>query len=316
MKRAIIILVLILIVPLLSVPVALAYDQEVANLTSQLATDVKSAGKTTIAVADFTDLRGDVTELGRFLAEEFSVAFAETGLQVIDRTHLRVILQENKLATTGLISPATAQKLGKITGVQALITGTLTPFGDSVRVAVKVLDAETARVVASVRGNIARTDAISDLLEAGLSVRAPESPKVVKRKAAMGQGQHKYTGAGYSFVLRKCVRTSGGATCHFTIVNEGEDRKLSLYGNYGGNNRTILFDELGNEYSAANATLGRGQETGYVEKMMISGIPIDASFTFDGIDPEASSISVLQVRYYADGSRGEFKFRNLPFSNS
>src|SRR5437899_296918 len=54
-----------------------------------------SAGKKTVAVVDFTDLQGNVTELGRYLAEEFSTALVEEprSFDVIDRIHLKVILQ-------------------------------------------------------------------------------------------------------------------------------------------------------------------------------------------------------------------------------
>jgi len=52
---------------------------------------IEKDGKKKIAVVDFTDLDGSVTELGRFLAEEFSTAFAGTGkgFTVVDRIHQR-----------------------------------------------------------------------------------------------------------------------------------------------------------------------------------------------------------------------------------
>ena len=58
-------------------------------------------------MVDFTDLQGNVTELGRFLAEELSITLSESekGFEIVDRTHLKAILQENKLSTTGLMDP-------------------------------------------------------------------------------------------------------------------------------------------------------------------------------------------------------------------
>ncbi|CAK8721097.1 hypothetical protein GKODMF_12715 [Candidatus Electrothrix gigas] len=125
---------------------ASAYEAEIKKMSATMAEKIAATKKAKIAVVDFTNLRGDVTELGRFIAEEFSVALAGAGkgFKVVDRTHLKSIIKENKLSATGLIDPATARKLGKIAGVDALITGTLTPFGDSVRIAVKVLNTSTA----------------------------------------------------------------------------------------------------------------------------------------------------------------------------
>jgi hypothetical protein len=116
-----------------------------------------------------------MTELGRFLAEDFSVALAGAGtrFEVVDRIHLKSIIREHKLSTTGMIDPKTARKLGKIAGVQALITGTVTPFGDNVRITVKILDTETAKIIGASTANIAKTKAIEELLARGIETRSP-----------------------------------------------------------------------------------------------------------------------------------------------
>jgi len=121
----------------------------------------------TIAVVDFTDLRGRVTELGRFIAEEVALGLAllDTGLTVIDRTHLKTLMQEHRLGASGVIDPVTARKLGQIAGVQALVTGSITPFADNVRVVVKVLDAETAQIVAATSIDITKNRTIEELLK-------------------------------------------------------------------------------------------------------------------------------------------------------
>ena len=153
----------------------MAYEKEIRNISSTLTENIAKAGKKMIAVVDFTDLQGNVTELGRFLAEEFSVAFAgvSKGFEVVDRTHLKTILAEHKLSTTGIIDPQTARRLGQIVGVDALITGTITPFGDSVRLSVKILDTTTARVIGASSGDIAKTKAIEELLARGIEVSQP-----------------------------------------------------------------------------------------------------------------------------------------------
>jgi hypothetical protein len=42
-------------------------------------------------------------------------------------------------------------------GVGVLITGTITPFGDTIRLSVKALDSESARVEAAISRNIPKT---------------------------------------------------------------------------------------------------------------------------------------------------------------
>jgi hypothetical protein len=69
------------------------YEKQVLEVAQVVAAGLDPASAQTVAVSDFTDLQGNVTELGRFLAEELSVALASPGtLEVIDRGHLRVLL--------------------------------------------------------------------------------------------------------------------------------------------------------------------------------------------------------------------------------
>lgn len=143
-----------------------AQDREMRTIANTFAETLSKLGKKNVAVVDFTDLQGNVTELGRYLAEQMSVALALTdkGIDVVDRTHLRAVVQENKLSASGLIDPATALKLGQLAGVQVLVTGTLTPFGDRVELAVKALDAATARILGASTTDVAKTKAVEDLL--------------------------------------------------------------------------------------------------------------------------------------------------------
>ncbi len=160
-----------------------AYEKEIRELSAVMAENITKAGKTRIAVVDFTDLYGNVTELGRFIAEEFAVALLGNGqgFEIVDRTHLQTLIKENKLSATGLIDPATAQKLGQIAGVDALVTGTITPFGESVRLSVKILDAKSAKLIGANAGNIPATEAIKTLLSSGIQGggSGPTSPKTL-----------------------------------------------------------------------------------------------------------------------------------------
>ncbi|MCI5190497.1 MAG: hypothetical protein D3905_12070 [Candidatus Electrothrix sp. AS4_5] len=186
---------------LLFVSTSFAYEKEINTLSAAMAEKIAKADRTSVAVVDFTDLEGNVTQLGRFIAEEFSTALAGAGkgFKVIDRTHLNSIIKENKLSATGLIDPATARKLGKIVGVQALITGTLTPFGENVRVAVKVLDTATAEVVDATRGNIAKTQGIEELLGKGIAVAHVRSTtSTTKKKGTVAKQSQDSTSGPFS----------------------------------------------------------------------------------------------------------------------
>lgn len=243
--RRLLLVVLILVVFLLGHSSAtMAYEKEIKNLSSTIVENLSRGGKKTVAVVDFTDLQGNVTELGRFIAEEFSVALAGAGggFEVIDRTHLKTILKEQKLAVTDIMDPSTARKLGQIAGADALITGTITPFGESVRVTVKILDTATAKIVGASSGDIAKTKAIEELLSRGIET-------VPYGEASRENG----------LSIKQHARTDGKDMPSFqndflkitvkSLKKIGQNIELSLlYENLTEKNIKISLYEIGDEY--------------------------------------------------------------------
>jgi TolB-like protein len=240
---------------------SLAYEKEIRSISLNLAENISKSGKKTIAVVDFTDLQGNVTELGRFLAEELSGALAEAGkgFEVVDRTHLKSLLKEHQLALTGLIDPNTARKLGEIAGVHALITGTITPFGDSIRLAVKVLDTATAKVIGASRGDIAKTKAIEELLAKGIQTvpvitQEPSAPTpsptkklALKRERAFDIGK---------FVIEVeslKVLADGSLMVALAYVNQTKE-ELEINLDYPRRKMAFASDDAGNEYTLAKSS--------------------------------------------------------------
>lgn len=224
----------------------MAYEGEISNLSTTMAAKIAKAGKKTIAVVDFTDLQGNVTELGRFLAEELSITLSESekGFEIVDRTHLKAILQENKLSTTGLMDPQVARKLGQIAGVDALITGTITPFGDSIRVSAKVLDTVTAKIISASAANIAKTKAIEELLARGVESPQLSSQQVPAAGYVPSASSPKSKKVGDLIITMKNVVVSSrdrvGVIMDF--LNQS-DKELKLAASSGG---PRLTDERGN----------------------------------------------------------------------
>lgn len=170
--------------------VSFAYEKEIKILSAVLMEKMAKAGKKNVAVVDLTDLQGNVTELGRFLAEEISseLSSGAAGFEIVDRAHLKSIFAEHKFSQSGLVDPGTIKQLGQIAGVDAIVTGTVTPFGDSIRISGKVIATDTAKVIATAKGDIAKTKAIEELLEKGIesgegTSAAQSSPKPAQKSA-------------------------------------------------------------------------------------------------------------------------------------
>jgi TolB-like protein len=289
-------------------------DTVAATLVSKLA-----AGRKTVAVVDFTDLQGSATELGRYLAEELSVALAigAKGFTVVDRTHLKAILQEHKLAASGIIDPLTARQLGKLAGVDTLITGTLTPFGDSVRLSVKALDTQTAGMLAATAADVPRTRAIEELLTRSVS------PSLGSSTGSGGGGRsgpspaQRVQGAGVTLELQSCSKSG---TCRL-IASADDDSTIVV-------NTFLLraWDDSGNEYRSDSVRVGNQNEQG----RLIAGVrtPITINFRFfesesqgvrEGLRQRSgaqsggppSRLSAIEFPFSTGSSDATLRFRNI-----
>lgn len=142
------------------------YDQEMAAMAGNVSNGLEEQGVKSVAVLDFTDLQGTTTELGRFLAEELStnLVLSRKRFDVIDRANLNRLLDEHKLSRSGLVDPENIKRLGKVAGAHALVTGTVTPIGDKLRISARVISTETAKIVGAARGDIETTQAMKDLM--------------------------------------------------------------------------------------------------------------------------------------------------------
>lgn len=309
---------------------ALAYEQEVKQLSAQMAEVITKSGKKTVAVVDFTDLQGNVTELGRFLAEEFSVALSGNAkeFEVIDRTNLKTLLQENKLASTGIIDPQTARKLGEIAGVQALVTGNITPFGDSVRLSIKILDSATARVISGFSADIPRTKAIEELLAKGISssvnphTPAEEVGQTISAPTEDGKSAQNLHSGDFGVQLESCNMSGTTVSCRLLITYSGAGKRSMTPGTLqgGGGNGFFrlmvrygplpsrMFDNAGNEYHAFTARLGAQEGNDWVDNILVEGIPMSAWLVFVNVAPGASKITALVVAFSDSRENHTVKF--------
>lgn len=296
-----------------------SFEKEIKAMSAILSDCIVAAGNKTIAVVDFTDLQGNVTELGRFFAEEFSGTLASSGkgFRIVDRTHLKTLLIEHKLSTTGIIDPQTARKLGQIAGVDSLIAGTITPFGDTIRLSVKVLETNTAMVIGAASGDIAKTKAIEELLGKGIGEsNQPSNTKNI----SPGPGTQpivikpilKVESNGFVFDLLSCRMSGTTVICDFKITNIGKDQSLSI----SAGEKTRIIDENGNEISSSYVQFGKNENTYGVSNNLATDIPIKARLKFDKIDAVVNQLSLLEISCGV-GPYNSFllvQFRNVPIS--
>lgn len=143
------------------------FDLKLESLASQIATSFSGAGKVKIAVFNFVDLQGGVSQLGMFLAEELITRLFKSGsFEVVERRLLDKVLEEQKMSTTGLLDISSAQKIGNILGVNAIVTGTVTDLQSSVKINARIIGADTGAVTAAAGETINKDSDVTRLLSA------------------------------------------------------------------------------------------------------------------------------------------------------
>ncbi|HOI73300.1 MAG TPA: CsgG/HfaB family protein [Syntrophales bacterium] len=112
----------------------------------------RKTGKIHLAVLYFeNECIADREKLDAFqkgIAETLIADLGRLGrLQVVERERLDALLSEMKLQQSGLTDPASAVRLGRILGVQALLMGSYTAIGDMIRIDARIVEVETGLIL-------------------------------------------------------------------------------------------------------------------------------------------------------------------------
>ncbi len=122
--------------------------------------------KPRVAVMDFSNkTQYGGWRLGYGAADILTTEMVKTGkFKMMERENLRTVIKEQNLGRSGRIDPATAARIGKIIGVEYIITGAVTEYGQSraggggggvhigkkgyhATVDIRIVDAETSEIV-------------------------------------------------------------------------------------------------------------------------------------------------------------------------
>lgn len=128
---------------------SMAHADETDSLAKTLGDAVHGRGLKRIAVIPFAGPRGGTSYSGAVLSERLiSRLLSRGGIEVVERPLLESVLREQKLGLFGIMDPRTAQALGRVLGVDAILTGTAVELrNERVEINARLINAETAQVL-------------------------------------------------------------------------------------------------------------------------------------------------------------------------
>lgn len=100
-----------------------------------------------VAVFDFESKDESVRDLGTKVSALLNANLStEPKLVLVERAELDKVLGEQELGLSGTVSPASAAKIGQLTGAQVLVTGRVFKVEKETMLVAKVIGTETGRV--------------------------------------------------------------------------------------------------------------------------------------------------------------------------
>ena len=139
------------------------FDTVINRLTRKISDRLVSIGNPKVAIVNFVDLKNNTTELGNYIADAFRVDFVNANVQVVDKSRMDEIQREIAFTVDNLGNPKEALKLGKMAGVQHIITGTFILLDKSIELTIKVYDINNGTMAAAQRGSLPITPALREL---------------------------------------------------------------------------------------------------------------------------------------------------------
>jgi len=324
-KRATI-AVLALIMMLLALDSAPAWaaadlEEGVKDLADKITKSMIEKGTHKVAIVDFSDLDGNVTRLGQFMAEELTTQLfllAPGKFEVVERRQILKLEEELALSQMGVIEEKSLKKMGQVLGVEAVVTGSMTDLGNTVKVNARMIAVESAKVFAVAATSIPKTGIVAELASKAVERRSGGSAPAVAAsptpasKPTPAQTAMQVEVKNFLFALQGCKKAGTQVTCSLMITNQAEDRDLMLSAGFGN---TKLFDTNGNVFNASGGRLGN-QESSSPYLRLVSKIPTRAAVYFEKVTSETNGIALLDIGLCVAcaGVQATAQFRDVPLS--
>jgi len=291
-------------------PNPITLDSQLQKLTDQIVLSLSQQQKSKIAIMEFTNLNGDVSQFGKFLVEELTTRLFLTGkFEVIERQMLNKVMQEHQLTLTGMVDESSAKEIGMILGVDAIASGSISDLGEYVKVNARLISAETGKVFSVASVKILKDNEVCKLMGLPTTSSTTGQLSTIKAPARIVDKE------GFKIELKECSMSSDRTVvCTLFVTNTTEDDK-QFEVTYGWQYQTAIYDNLGNEYIISSVTYANENKkiTGIsqyscAQKKIIAGMTVETKLLFEKVSSKATSIALLQILCgYHHGFKIEFR---------
>ncbi len=130
--------------------VSSASAKDLSSVAKKLAKGMVKLQNKYVAVLPFTYAHDEVSSGSTLVAERLTTELVSRQVAVVERSQLEKVVGEIKLEMSGAVDAVSAQKLGKMLGVDAVVTGTLNDFDNrETEVNARLIRTETGEILAA-----------------------------------------------------------------------------------------------------------------------------------------------------------------------
>lgn len=234
-------------------------DKKLDEIASKITQNMLEEKKAKLAVIEFSDLNGNVTELGKFLAEELITRLFVTGkFEVVERQLLNKVISEHKLNFTGIVDPESAKHLGKILGVDAIASGTITDLSNSIKINARLVRVDTASIFGVAAVEVLKDESINKLMQkTSIIMRSDDKVSLSSTKKISGSIKvYKLLGSVYSIsIILDEIQIVDQNKIKIDLILENQDSLgyTQFIGFVNPDEDTYLIDNKNKEYKLIEA---------------------------------------------------------------
>jgi outer membrane protein OmpA-like peptidoglycan-associated protein/TolB-like protein len=106
--------------------------------------------KLAVLELDFLERSGRQDPMGRMIAEFLTTAAVDSGrFSIVERSLLEKVMKELELGQSGIIEEGKAREIGRMVGAGAILTGSVSRLGNTMRIDVRLIDVESGKILAA-----------------------------------------------------------------------------------------------------------------------------------------------------------------------
>ncbi len=271
-----------------------------AKIVTSLSLQMKESKIAKVAVVPFPDLNGYQSTLGEFIAEELitQLFVQNPGIfAVVERRQLNKVLAEQKLSTSSVFEADNISKVGKILGVDAIVTGSIADLGAEVKINARAIAISTASVFAAAAAKSPKKGIAENLMMQNAPVPqggAITAVSAVQRSDAyfsnsflrVGVAQVARSSDSRQIMLTLSLENLTNSDLHVTLARE-HSRCV-----------TTMMDNLGNRYQP----LGLGYDHGISGVTCPRGSELEDAQNYSTISAKGKTAVVIPYRRDGDAA--------------